>query len=57
MKNTFEEIRSQDKEFIMNTYGRFDVAFVGGKGSTLYNEKGDSYIDFGSGIGTMLKKD
>ncbi len=52
MKNTFEEIRSQDKEFIMNTYGRFDVAFVGGKGSTLYNEKGDSYIDFGSGIGT-----
>ncbi len=52
MKNTFEEIRSQDKEFIMNTYGRFDVAFVGGKGSTLYNENGDSYIDFGSGIGT-----
>ena len=52
MKNTFEEIKSQDKEFIMNTYGRFDVAFVGGKGSTLYNENGDSFIDLGSGIGT-----
>ena len=52
MKNTFEEIKAQDKEFIMNTYGRFDVAFVGGKGSTLYDEKGASYIDFGSGIGT-----
>ncbi len=52
MKNTFEEIKAQDKEYIMNTYGRFDVAFVGGKGSTLYDEKGDSYIDLGSGIGT-----
>ena len=28
MKKTFEEIKAQDKEYIMNTYGRFDVAFV-----------------------------
>ena len=52
MKNTFNEIKAQDKEYIMNTYGRFDVAFVGGKGATLYNEEGKDFIDLGSGIGT-----
>ena len=52
MNKTFEEIKNQDKEYIMNTSGRFDVAFVGGKGSTLYDESGLDYIDFGSGIGT-----
>lgn len=52
MNKTFDEIKNQDKEYIMNTYGRFDVAFVGGKGSTLYDESGLDYIDFGSGIGT-----
>ena len=40
-----------DKEFIAHTYGRFDVVLKEGKGSTLYDENGKKYIDFGSGIG------
>lgn len=40
-----------DKEYIASSYGRFDVELVKGKGSTLYDESGKEYIDFGSGIG------
>ena len=40
-----------DKEYIAPTYGRFNVALSKGKGSTLYDESGKEYIDFGSGIG------
>lgn len=40
-----------DKEFVAHAYGRFDVCLTKGKGSTLYDENGKEYIDFGSGIG------
>ncbi len=40
-----------DKKYVSATYGRFDVELVSGKGSTLYDENGKEYIDFGSGIG------
>ncbi len=40
-----------DKEYVAHAYGRFDVVLTEGKGSTLYDEKGKKYIDFGSGIG------
>lgn len=40
-----------DSEYIAHTYGRFDIALSEGKGSTLYDESGKKYIDFGSGIG------
>lgn len=40
-----------DNEYIAHTYGRFDVVLKNGKGSTLYDENGKKYIDFGSGIG------
>lgn len=39
-----------DKAYVAGTYARFDVAIKSGKGSTLYDEDGKSYIDFGSGI-------
>lgn len=39
------------KEYIASTYARFDVVLSSGKGSTLYDENGKKYIDFGSGIG------
>jgi acetylornithine/N-succinyldiaminopimelate aminotransferase len=39
-----------DKQFILNTYARKDIVFVKGKGSTLYDEKHNAFIDFGSGI-------
>lgn len=40
-----------DNKYIAHTYGRFDVVLKNGKGSTLYDENGKKYIDFGSGIG------
>ena len=40
-----------DNEYVAHAYGRFDVALEKGKNSTLYDENGKEYIDFGSGIG------
>ena len=40
-----------DNEYVAHSYGRFDVCLTKGKGSTLYDEQGKKYIDFGSGIG------
>ena len=48
MENFIEE----DKEFIANTYGRFNVVIKEGHGSTFVDVNGKEYIDFGSGIGT-----
>lgn len=36
---------------VMNTYGRYPVAFVRGSGCYLWDEKGKRYLDFLSGIG------
>ncbi|MDE5983922.1 MAG: aspartate aminotransferase family protein [Eubacterium sp.] len=44
-------IKELDNEYVAHTYGRFDVVLKDGKGSTLYDENGKKYIDFGSGIG------
>lgn len=35
---------------IMNTYGRFPIAFERGEGMYLYNTEGEGYLDFFSGI-------
>lgn len=40
-----------DNQYVAHAYGRFDVALTKGQGSTLYDEDGKKYIDFGSGIG------
>lgn len=40
-----------DSKYIAHSYGRFDVCLSKGKGSTLFDEDGKKYIDFGSGIG------
>lgn len=45
------DIKELDNEYVAHAYGRFDVVLTHGKGSTLYDEKGKKYIDFGSGIG------
>ncbi|MCF0155386.1 MAG: aspartate aminotransferase family protein [Veillonella sp.] len=44
-------IQELDKTFVANTYGRFDVCFVSGKGTHLKDDQGKDYIDLGSGIG------
>ncbi|SNV70768.1 aspartate aminotransferase family protein [Veillonella rodentium] len=50
MNNT-TDFEKQDKEYIANTYGRFNVCFEKGKGSLLWDVNGKEYIDLGSGIG------
>lgn len=44
-------IKEKDKKYIANTYNRFDVQIVSGKGSCVFDENGKRYIDMGSGIG------
>ena len=44
-------IISVDKAYVANTYNRFPVEIVSGKGSKYYDVNGKSYIDMGSGIG------
>ena len=45
------DLKQIDKTFIANTYGRFPVALLNGKGSLVYDENGKEFIDMGSGIG------
>ena len=49
--SNFELIKNQDKTYVANTYGRFDVAIKEGKGATCKDFDGKEYVDFSSGIG------
>ena len=44
-------LKEKDTQYIANTYGRFPVEIVSGKGSLVYDNEGKRYIDMGSGIG------
>lgn len=48
---TFEEIKNDEQEYLMHTYGRFNAALVSGKGAVAKDVNGKEYIDFTSGIG------
>ena len=48
---TFEELKSLDHQYVMQSYGRFDVAIDHGKGATVWDAEGKEYVDFTSGIG------
>lgn len=39
-----------NKSLLTNNYKRFDLTFVSGKGTYLYDDKGNKYLDFVSGI-------
>ncbi len=39
-----------DKQYIANTYARFPLQLVSGKGSLVYDDSGKEYIDLGTGI-------
>lgn len=47
----FEEIKALDREYMLQTYTRCDVALDHGYGATLRDTEGRAYIDFGAGIG------
>lgn len=46
--NTIENFN----QYVMPTYGRYDVVLDNGNGRNCIDENGKQYIDFGSGIGT-----
>lgn len=43
-------IKTIDKQYVANTYGRFDLVLTHGEGSTVYDEAGKKYIDLATGI-------
>ncbi len=45
------DIFAKDKQFVANTYARFPINIVSGKGSIAVDNDGKEYIDMGSGIG------
>ena len=47
-------IKAKDQYYIANTYARFPVEIVSGKGSKVYDETGKEYIDMGSGIAVNI---
>ena len=46
----FMDIKQIDNEYVANTYARFPLQLVGGKGSLVWDENGKQYIDLGTGI-------
>ncbi len=44
------DIISTDKQYVANTYARFPIELVSGKGSVVVDSTGKEYIDLGSGI-------
>lgn len=47
-------IKEIDNKYIANTYARFPIELVSGKGSKLYDDEGKEYIDMGTGIGVNI---
>ena len=45
-------VKDIDKQYIANTYARFDLELTKGKGSLVYDSCGREYIDLASGIAT-----
>ncbi|MCR5369813.1 MAG: aspartate aminotransferase family protein [Clostridium sp.] len=48
---TFEELKELESRYVVQSYGRFPVAFERGQGATLYDVEGRAYVDLTSGIG------
>ncbi len=48
---TFDQLKALDTAHVMQTYaGRFEVAFVRGEGTRLWDSEGKEYLDFLAGI-------
>lgn len=47
----FSAMKALDEKYVLQTYGRNQVAIDHGKGATLWDPQGKEYIDFTSGIG------
>jgi len=51
---TNEEILNKGQKYVMNTYGRFPIAPVKGKGSYVWDADGKQYLDFLGGIAVCV---
>ena len=49
--STYEEIVAREQKYLLNTYARYPVAMVRGKGVYLWDVDGKRYLDFLSGLG------
>ncbi len=53
LSHSAPEFNSQQFDhYVMSTYGRFPIAIAQGKGCTLWDTEGKSYLDFVAGIAT-----
>ena len=48
---TYQQLKEQENQYVMNTYGRFAIALDHGDGAQLWDVEGKRYIDLTSGIG------
>lgn len=48
---TYQELKAEENQYVMNTYRRFPIALDHGEGATLWDVEGKKYIDLASGIG------
>jgi predicted acetylornithine/succinylornithine family transaminase len=51
---TLSELQSVERESVMATYARLPVEFVRGSGARLWDDEGNEYLDFLSGISVTL---
>ncbi len=49
-----EEVIKEAERYLMNTYSRFPVVFVKGRGTRLYDQEGKEYIDFVAGVAVNI---
>ncbi len=47
----FAQVTELDREYVVHTYDRYPVLLVSGNGVHLYDDQGNEYLDFLSGIG------
>ena len=45
---------NKGQEYVMNTYGRFPITLVKGKGSYVWDADGKEYLDFLGGIAVCV---
>jgi acetylornithine/N-succinyldiaminopimelate aminotransferase len=50
MATTQSETQRLFEEYVVPTYGRYDLVLVRGRGSRVWDEEGKEYLDFGAGI-------
>jgi acetylornithine/N-succinyldiaminopimelate aminotransferase len=48
--NQFESVKELFNKYVVPSYGRFDLAFVRGEGSYVWDVRGKRYLDLGGGI-------